>query len=227
MKRALASLLILMIVCIVSSCISFNKRPHRIYNRAVRSGKVFDAVIVPGVPLRDSSWGYVMKTRVLWSYILYKNGTAKNIIYSGGAVYSPYKEAFVMGQYAQQLGIPKEHIFYDTMARHSTENVFYSYHIAQEKGFKNVAIATDPVQLFFLRLFIFEHYGQRIYKLPYIQDSLAKYNHLNPRIDRELLREQNAESFIPLPRKESFPRRMWGTLGQDIDWSYHSVTEKH
>jgi len=51
---------------------------------------------------------------VLWASFLYKQGVIRNIIFSGGAVYTPYYEAKVMGLYAQRLGIPKEHIFYET-----------------------------------------------------------------------------------------------------------------
>ena len=106
-------------------CISSSKGPQKALTKAGKM-KAFDAVIVPGIHFKNGAWDSVMKARVLWSYILYKNGYTKNIIYSGGAVYSPYKEAIIMGLYAQKLGVPKEHIFYDTNARHSTENVYYS-----------------------------------------------------------------------------------------------------
>ena len=82
------------------------------------------AIIVPGIPFNNGNWDSVMKGRVLWSYVLYKNGYTKNVIYSGSAVYSPYFEAVIMGLYAEQLGIPREHIFCETKARHSTENVY-------------------------------------------------------------------------------------------------------
>lgn len=70
-----------------------------------------------------------------------------------------------MGLYAQQLGIPAQHIFYDTLARHSVENVYYSYLIAKEQGFKIVAIATDPFQSIFLRNFTSTRLGTPIYHL--------------------------------------------------------------
>ncbi|MGZ3884593.1 MAG: YdcF family protein [Bacteroidia bacterium] len=220
MKRIITYIILILFALEITGCISFSKTPHRLYNKALRSGKTFDAVIIPGVPFRDTSWSFIMKTRVLWSYILYKNGMAKNIIYSGAAVYSPYKEALVMGEYAQQLGIPKEHIFYDTCARHSTENVFYSYLIAKKEGFKTVALATDPLQSFFLKPFLRKHFKTRIYNLPYLQDSLSRYDHLNPKINCDSLREPHSESFRPITQKESLPHRLKGTLGKEIDWRY-------
>ena len=108
--------------------------------------KPVDVIIVPGVQYNGLKWNTVMKWRVYWSVYLYKNGLTKNIIYSGSAVYSPYKEANIMAMYAEKMGIPKEHIFVETKAEHTTENLYYGNQLAKEKGFKNVAFATDPFQ---------------------------------------------------------------------------------
>lgn len=108
--------------------------------------KPFDAIVVPGVQYNGLKWNTVMKWRVYWSVYLYKRGLAKNIIYSGNAVYSPYTEAAIMALYAEKMGVPKEHIFIETKAEHTTENLYYGYQLAVEKGFKNIAFATDPFQ---------------------------------------------------------------------------------
>lgn len=108
--------------------------------------KPVDAIIVPGVQYNGLKWNIVMKWRVYWSVYLYKKGLAKNIIYSGSAVYSPYTEAIIMSLYAEKMGIPKEHIFIETKAEHSTENLYYGYQLAKEKGFSSIAFATDPFQ---------------------------------------------------------------------------------
>lgn len=105
-----------------------------------------DVIIVPGVQYNGLKWNMVMKWRVYWSVYLYKRGIAKNIIYSGSAVYSPYTEATIMALYAEKMGVPKEHIFLETKAEHTTENLYYGYQLAKEKGFKRVAMATDPFQ---------------------------------------------------------------------------------
>lgn len=108
--------------------------------------KPVDAIIVPGVQYNGLNWNIVMKWRVYWSVYLYKKGLAKNIIYSGSAVYSPYNEAIIMSLYAEKLGVPKEHIFLETKAEHTTENLYYGYQLAKEKGFSSIAFATDPFQ---------------------------------------------------------------------------------
>ncbi len=73
-----------------TSCITPRRGPQKALDNASNM-KAFDAIIVPGIPFQNGQWDSVMKARVLWSWVLYKNGYTKNIIYSGGAVYSPYK----------------------------------------------------------------------------------------------------------------------------------------
>lgn len=220
MKEKLYSRLILIVACIVLfpvACITPRKGPQRAFNNAAKY-KPFDAIIVPGVPFENNSWDSVMKARVLWSWILYKNGITRNIIYSGGAVYSPYYESRIMGLYAQQLGVPKEHIYYDTLAEHSTENVYYSYLLAKQVGFKSIALATDPFQSFLLRGFTRKRFATPIYHIPFVTDSLAVYNHLHPTIKPKLAK---AKDFTSIREKESFFKRLKGTMGKNIDWSQY------
>src|SRR3954465_15046104 len=106
--------LLLILTCMTTvqliGCFSSKKVPRKHLAAAARL-KPFDAIIVPGVPFKNGNWDSVMKARVIWSWILYKDGYTKNVIYSGASVYSPYFEGKIMALYAEQLGIPKEHIF--------------------------------------------------------------------------------------------------------------------
>ena len=177
----------------------------------------FDAVIVPGVPYNGASWDSVMKARVVWSWVLYKNGYVKNVIYSGAAVYTPYIEAKIMGAYGEQLGIPREHIYYDTIAKHSTENIFYSYLLAQQLGFKTIALGTDPFQSFMLRSFTRKRFESPIYHLPFVTDTLAIYNGTNPPIDAAACKVSG--KWTSIKEQETFRQRFRGTMGKTIDWS--------
>ena len=94
-----------------------------------------------------------MKGRVYWSKYLYDKGITKNVIYSGSAVYTPYVEGKIMALYAIALGIPEENVFSETMAEHSTENVYYSYKLARKLGFERIALATDQFQAKMLKRF--------------------------------------------------------------------------
>jgi uncharacterized SAM-binding protein YcdF (DUF218 family) len=200
---------------LATSCISVSKGPHKAYNEVVKHDVTFDAIIVPGIPFENGRWDTVMKARVLWAYILYKNGITRNIIFSGNAVYSPYNEAKIMGLYAQELGVPAKHIFYETRARHSTENVFYSYLVAKENNFKVVALATDPFQSALLRSFTRARFGTPIYHLPFVMDSLRKYDHIEPVINPE---SAKTVDFTSITSEESRIKRLFGTLGRDIEW---------
>lgn len=197
-------------------CVSYRKRPARLLKEVEEKQQSFDAIIVPGVPFKNNAWDSTMKARVLWSFILYKNGIVKNVIYSGSAVYSPYYEAKIMGLYAMQLGIPSVHIFYDTLAEHSTENVYYSYERARQLGFKTIALATDPFQSSMLKSFTKKRFGSPIQHLPFVVDSLKSYNHLRPVIDPASAHQENFKSIL---ERERFWKRLKGTLGKHIPWS--------
>jgi uncharacterized SAM-binding protein YcdF (DUF218 family) len=200
------------------SCMAPKKGPQRALDTAVSRKMQFDAIIVPGIPFKNGSWDSVMKARVIWSWVLYNRGIAKNIIYSGDAVYSPYKESVIMGLYAEKLGIPKEHIFCDTQAKHSTENIYYSYLLAKGLGFKSLALATDPFQSFLLKSYTRRRFGTPIYHLPFVTDTIAKYNYLNPEINPDAAK---VNEFLSIREKESFGKRLKGTFGRGIDWSQY------
>jgi uncharacterized SAM-binding protein YcdF (DUF218 family) len=120
-------------------------KPAVLFSRALNN-KPLDAIIVPGIPCDGGKWSYIMKWRVYWSVLLYKTGITKNIIYSGAAVYTPYTEAVIMSLYAEKMGVPEDHIFIETKAQHTTENLYYSWELAKENGFEKIAFATDPFQ---------------------------------------------------------------------------------
>lgn len=207
-------------IIILISCVSYRERPEKLYKEVVSSHQVFDVGIVPGVPFDNGKWDTVMKARVLWASVLYQQGLVKNFIFSGGAVYSPYYEAKIMGLYAQKLGIPKNHIFYDTVAEHSTENVYYSYEIARKQGFKSIALVTDPFQSTMLKSFTKRRFKSDIQHLPFLVDTIKKYSWIEPDIDPASA--YNAK-FISIKKRQSFFVRLWGTLGKRLDWSEGEV----
>lgn len=208
------------LIAILSGCSGMipRKGPQRQLTQVNNNNRTFDAIVVPGIPYDGQSWDSLMKARVLWAYALFKNGVTKNIIFSGDAVYSPYKESVVMGLYAEELGVPKDKIFFDTNARHSTENVYYSYLLAKKLGFKSIALATDPFQAFMLRGYSKKRFGTPVYHLPFIVDTIAAYTHLNPRIDATPAKVDN---FVSITEQESFFKRFKGTMGKDINWKQY------
>lgn len=203
------------IVLLLHSCVSFKKRPTRLYNEVIQSAQTFDAGIVPGVPFYNNKWDSVMKGRILWANFLYKKGIVRNLIFSGSAVYSPYYEAKIMGLYAQQLGIPSEHIYYETQAEHSTENIYYSYELARENGFKNIALLTDPFQSSLTKRFTKRRFATKIQHIPFLVDTLKRLNIVDYTIDPASAFKPN---FVPLQERTSWLKRIRGTMGAFIPW---------
>lgn len=209
--------LLLLVLTGMIGCVSMRKRPVKLFNAVRSHARQFDAIIVPGVPFVNGKWDSTMKARVLWSYYLYQQGIAKNVIYSGGAVYSPYVESKIMGLYAQQLGIPKEHIFCDTLAEHSTENVYFSYLLARDLGFKSIALATDPFQSGMLRSFTRRRFRTEIVHIPFVIDTLKLLYYQEPVINPTSAYQ---EHFVPITQREGVWKRFRGTLGKHIEWVY-------
>jgi uncharacterized SAM-binding protein YcdF (DUF218 family) len=214
--------LIVIFIFLVNAC-SMTSRTAR---KTVERNKIFvpyDAIIVPGVPFHGENWSERMKMRVCWSKYLYDKGYTKNIIYSGSAVYTKYEEASIMALYAEKLGIPKEHIFKDQRAEHSTENVYYSCLVAKKNGFKNLALATDPFQAKSLKRFI-KKFEFPIKLLPIVFDSLD-YEKI---ADIQIIPiSAIVDDFVSIMERESFIKRLKGTFGQNIKWQVEDLKTKH
>lgn len=176
----------------------------------------YDMLVIPGVPFEDGRWGKIMRGRVYWSKYLYDTGIAKNIMYSGSAVYTPYVEAEIMAMYAEAIGIPREHIFTETKAEHSTENIFYSYKKAKKLGFKTVALASDPFQSKMLSRYIREHVSAEVGIIPFVVDTLKAMHDemIDPVID---YKKAYVIGFVALPDRQNWWKRLQGTRGLNID----------
>lgn len=205
----------LMLVLGITSCAFSEKASSRLLKEAEQSAP-FDAIIVPGVPFKDGKWDTIMKGRVYWSKYLYDHGIAKNIIYSGSAVYSPYYEAEIMAMYAEALGIPPAHIFTETKAEHSTENLYYGYKKAQQLGFKKVALASDPFQAKLLRGYARRRVSRNIQIIPMVVDTLKQ---MQPTMTDPEIPYDKAfkENFISITQRDSFWKRLRGTIRGNID----------
>ncbi|MBC7390187.1 MAG: YdcF family protein [Opitutaceae bacterium] len=213
MKRRLLMLPQLCLFFSLTSCVYWQSTCKKLLHKAEKE-EPYDAIIIPGVPFDsvEGSWSSIMKIRVYWSFFLYKKGIAKNIIYSGSAVYTPYVESKIMGLYAQKLGIPIDHIFTETKAEHSTENIYYSYYLGKRVGFQRMAIASDPFQSRLLKSFA-RKIKLDVGILPMVFDSVETFN-LNQQI---LIDPKSAyqPQFVSIEKRESFWKRLNGTLGKN------------
>ena len=202
-------------ILLLTSCMLSSKSTKKLLKEAEENGP-YDLIIVPGIPLEKEQWSRTMKARVYWSKYLFDRGLAKNIMYSGGAVYTPYVEAEVMALYGEAIGIPRENIFTETKAEHSTENVYYSYHKAKKLNFNHIALATDPFQTKMLRRFVRKKVSKDIDCIPIVFDTLKTMEStmIDPIINFDSLK---VKDFKSLPEKQGFWKRLKGTRGLNID----------
>ncbi|MHA4844231.1 YdcF family protein [Flavitalea antarctica] len=205
----------LSIFTILSTSCQFSKKTsHRMFREA--SKQQFDMIVVPGVPFEDGEWSRIMKGRVYWAKYLYEKGIARNIMFSGSAVYSPYYEAEIMALYAEAIGVPKENIFTEIKAEHSTENIFYSYRKSLQLGFKKVALASDPFQTKMLKSFIRRKLGNEVEIIPFVIDTMKV-------IEKQMTDPVIAfeKAFVPdfksIKKRENPWQRLMGTLGKRLD----------
>ena len=203
--------LLFILTLLVFSC----KHNAERYFKKAQKEVPYDVIIVPGVPFASSDeWTEkVIRMRVYWASLLYKKGYAKNVIFSGSAVYTPYLESQVFAHYATQLGIPKEHIFLESHAEHSTENLYYSYKLAKLLGFKKIALATDPFQSKLLHRYARQHFIKISY-IPAILDSVVGQNIPDPIIDLE---KSKVKNFVSLTQRQGFFTRLKGTFGYYVN----------
>lgn len=176
-----------------------------------KAANPYDVIIVPGVPYQNASLKTILKARLFWAKYLYERGITKNIIFSGGAVYTPYVEGKMMKIYADSLGIPGNHTFAEEEAEHSTENVFYSVQLARSLGFKRIALATDHYQAFLI-----SGYVKR--KFPDVEFVTLSYQHVDMKKDLPEIDAESAYSnlFVSLVKRENRLKRFKGTMGRNI-----------
>jgi uncharacterized SAM-binding protein YcdF (DUF218 family) len=184
------------------------------YKRAKKKAP-YDVIIVPGFPYEGRpDLNIIYRVRMFWAYHLYMNGITKNVMFSGGAVHTPYVEAKIMAEYAVQMGIPRDNIIIEDSAEHSSENLFYGYRLAKRMGYEKIAVATDPFQSGMIALLTNRD------KLPVdfipakIETVATKYW----KSFRFNINDKTAhkEGFVPLVERVSKKERKKGTRGESF-----------
>lgn len=216
--RLLSMAGMVVMLSMLTSCSYSQKKSVRMLEQSQTAP--YDVIVVPGVPLENGQWSRIMKARVYWSKFLLDQGIARHVIYSGGAVYTPYVEAEVMALYAEAIGISRDRIFTEPKAEHSTENIYYSYKYARKLGFKKIALATDPFQSKMLKRFIKRKVSGNIGVIPIVFDTLKTMEPLmvDPVIDYH---STYVSEFTALTDRKSFLERMRGTMGKTMNENWY------
>jgi uncharacterized SAM-binding protein YcdF (DUF218 family) len=210
----LSVLIILGLSTFFYSCSYSKKTARKLLEEA--GTKSYDIIVVPGVWFEKPHWSRTMRGRVYWAKYLYDLGIAKNVMFSGSSVYTPYCEAEIMAMYAEAIGIPKEHIFIETKAEHSTENIYYSYKKAKKMGFKTIALASDQFQTRSLRRFAHKRLSADIGMIPWVMPIIREMDPtmITPEIDYP---KAFNDTFVSIKKRQGFFKRLKGTWGKNLD----------
>lgn len=200
---------------LVTSC-SFSRKSQQKLLVQAKQHAPYDIIVVPGIAFNNGVWDRTMKGRIYWAKYLYEQGITRNIMFSGNAVHTAFGEAQVMALYAEALGIPRQNIYLEMKAEHSTENIYYGYWLARREGFSKIALASDPFQTKMLRSFTRKKISAEVGFIPLVVDTLKTLEPLmtDPPINYQAAYKEN---FIPLKKRDSFFKRMRGTLKGNFD----------
>ncbi len=209
-----------------NACAYINRRfytdPQKYFEEALMCAP-YDALIVPGFPHVRDNMTSIVQNRVYWALYLYNKGIVKNIIFSGNAVYTPYREAEIMAMYAIQLGVPAEHVFTEIQAEHSTENLYYSYKIAEEHGFTRLAVGTEVAQSSFMYSINNKRFKIPVDFIPIVYDTINKMEKVKPDINQD---SAFVSDFVSIIDRESLFKRLRGTRGRKVDKLMHQDEKK-
>lgn len=104
----------------------------------------FDAAIVLGCPtLPDGHLSRCQVSRAVWAAELYRRGVVDRFITSGSAVHTPWVEAEALAAAMEALGVPADHIYLETEALHTDENIYNGLRLADSLGLRRVAVVSN------------------------------------------------------------------------------------
>ena len=112
----------------------------------------YDAIIVCGIPTEMS--GQVSEAqlvRIALAQELYENGLAPRIIFSGAGVKNRYTESHTMALQAVRMGVPKEAVLEEPLARHTSENLLNGVLMGLDHGWHRLLFVSDRFHFYFVR----------------------------------------------------------------------------
>ncbi|MFA9558292.1 YdcF family protein [Evansella sp. AB-rgal1] len=140
-------LLIVLIACSLGLFIMVGYIVYQ-YNSILKVGKTVeptpaDVIIVLGAGVWENGPSPALKARLDRALEVYDEGLAKNFILTGGLGTFPPTEAEAMKEYLLNFGVPEEHMFLESLATNTEENLNNSKEIMDEEGWESAIIVTD------------------------------------------------------------------------------------
>ncbi len=138
----LASLLLFILIWAVVTAASILSYMHE------SSPRTSDAAIVLGAAVQGDIPSPVFRERIEQAIRLYKAGTVRNLIFTGGSSEEGVPaEALVGRQYALTQGVKPEHIQVEEKSVITQENLVYALKIGEREGYRTYTIVSDPLHM--------------------------------------------------------------------------------
>lgn len=112
------------------------------------SSPTHDVILVLGAALRpDGGASPALERRMGHGIRLYREGRARRLLVSGGAVAHVIPEASVMREMALQAGIPDTAVVVEDKAANTFENAVFSGLIMERNGWTRALLVTDSFHM--------------------------------------------------------------------------------
>lgn len=107
-----------------------------------------DVAVVLGCPADDDGQASLCELcRIKSAVRAYREGRVRNLLFSGNAAHSPFVEADVMADLAEQNGVPKDHVLREPRAYTTWQNLRYAKQLLDEKKLQTVLIVSTSDHL--------------------------------------------------------------------------------
>ncbi|MDT0122365.1 YdcF family protein [Paenibacillus sp. RRE4] len=112
------------------------------------SPRTSDAAIVLGAAVQGDIPSPVFRERIEQAIRLYKAGTVRNLIFTGGSSEEGVPAEAVVGrQYALTHGVRPEHIQVEIKSVITQENLVYALEIGEREDYRTYTIVSDPLHM--------------------------------------------------------------------------------
>lgn len=112
------------------------------------SSRVSDAAIILGAAVEGDNPSPVFRERIEHGIELYRQGTVRNLLFTGGSADDgEHTEAEVGQKYAIAHGVDPADIRIETKSRITEENLVNSIPIGEQAGYHTYTIVSDPLHM--------------------------------------------------------------------------------
>ncbi|MFC7536945.1 YdcF family protein [Sphingomonas sp. GCM10030256] len=110
------------------------------------SGKA-DAAIVLGAAVYGREPSPVFAERIRHGIRLYRGGTVRTLIFTGGDGGGGHAESLVAKRIAISSGVPGKHVLTEAVSRTTRTNLLHAHRLMREHGLRSALVVSDPLHI--------------------------------------------------------------------------------